>query len=285
MSTLPPGSTVGTGHIRFTPLAGTAGAIRVGVLQVKPSSSEKLTNASSDSGSCPTQIAPAGSPVGQANYSGDRGRTSFACEGHINSPCVTAAGSDGNTRRIHSGGEIVTSWRGVRETHVSAGYAYWSAEAHTAIQRCSDLDIRVSGFNAATGSGEGWPLQPCNVDYAFRSNRWHRALLNGSGLTAIRICRIRNKRHVGTDNLGALPGITAIVCPPQLDLSASEMRNTAHFDEVGHGYVRGAAPIFGRGNSLLVITIRIVWIGGSKCSHVAESETAADKVAAVYAHT
>src|SRR5438128_6862205 len=70
MSTLPPGSTVGTGHIRFTPLAGTAGAIRVGVLQVTPSSSEKLTNASSDSGSCPTQIAPAGSPVGQATTPG-----------------------------------------------------------------------------------------------------------------------------------------------------------------------------------------------------------------------
>src|SRR5438093_11056802 len=96
---------------------------------------------------------------------------------------------------------------------------------------------------------------------------------------------IGNKRHVATDNLGTLPGITAIVCPPQLDLSASEMRNTAHFDEVGHGYVRGAAPIFGRGNSLLVITIRIVWIGGCQCCHVAESETAAAQVAALSSHT
>src|SRR5207245_10505759 len=98
-----------------------------------------------------------GQSSGAGYYSRDRGRTSFACEGHINCPCLTAAGRDGNTRRIHSGGEIVTSWRGVRETHVSAGYGYRNAEAHTAIERRSDLDIRVSGFNAATGSGEGRP--------------------------------------------------------------------------------------------------------------------------------
>jgi len=51
-----------------------------------------------------------------------------------------------------------------------------------------------------------------------------------------------------------------------------------------YGNICGAASIFSRRDGSFVVRIRIVWVRGSKGSHIGASETVTEKMAAMYAH-